>query len=261
MTACNARQVGLVIVTALVFAGCGGITQRPRADASDAPLGNPDAGTHDDVAGQADSALQDSAGDSAQVFTDVALDTPIVIPDGAGTGLDVADDIAGNRLDTLAVPDQGASFDAEQPAVDSGSPALLVISPAEASFSEDVGRTSPLLAFTVTNVGLGPSGSFSVAIKGSDAAMFAVADTTCVAPLPAGETCQIAVVFKAPATPGNSFATLNISVADGAGAVFAVLLWGEAFGPIDAGEIDAGTLPDVPVVDGASPLDAASDGV
>ncbi|MBN2576675.1 MAG: hypothetical protein JXP73_19070 [Deltaproteobacteria bacterium] len=255
MTACNARQVGFVISTAMLLAACGGIAQRPGADAHDTAPALPDA------AAEVASVPGDAAADFGQVITDAAPDTPIVTPDGADTSLDASGDAAIGGLDTSAAPVDSASLDGEPVGYDSASPAWLAITPAEASFSETAGRTSPPATFTVYNVGSGPSGSFSVRITGADAAMFVVADNTCVGPLSGGQSCQVAVAFKAPATPGTSYATLDISVSNAAGSVFAVLLSGDALSPVDGGEIDAPAIPDASALDGgAPPIDAGIDG-
>jgi hypothetical protein len=69
----------------------------------------------------------------------------------------------------------------------------LTLTPATASFVTPVGVTSSTSRFTVTNVGLNPSGSITVA-AGSFSAEFPITNNTC-ATLAAGATCTFDVAF------------------------------------------------------------------
>jgi hypothetical protein len=69
----------------------------------------------------------------------------------------------------------------------------LTLSPATASFATAVSTTSTTTRFTVTNVGLNPTGSITVAV-GSVPAEFPITNNTC-ATLAAGATCTFDVAF------------------------------------------------------------------
>jgi hypothetical protein len=69
----------------------------------------------------------------------------------------------------------------------------LTLTPATASFVTPVGVTSSTSRFTVTNVGLNPTGSITVA-AGSFSAEFPITNNTC-ATLAAGATCTFDVAF------------------------------------------------------------------
>jgi hypothetical protein len=110
--------------------------------------------------------------------------------------------------------------------VDSGVGASLTIDPKEAPFFIGLGQPTPPVVFTVTNVGSAPSGTFTVAITGSST--FKITSTSCDKPLPAGESCQVAVVFDAPGGAGGRTASLHIAADGIPGGQFIVALLGDA---------------------------------
>ena len=71
----------------------------------------------------------------------------------------------------------------------------LTISPINATFSTSQGVPSPALTFSVRNGGAATSGPLSVTVIGSNASDFVVGGT-CSAPLAAGASCSVTVVFN-----------------------------------------------------------------
>lgn len=96
-----------------------------------------------------------------------------------------------------------------------GAEAQLVLSPASYQYGAvTIGATSGSQAFTVTNTGAAPSGPVSVAIAGTNASDFAQASSTCGAPIAAGSSCTVSVVF-APSAAGGRSATLTATASPG----------------------------------------------
>jgi hypothetical protein len=96
--------------------------------------------------------------------------------------------------------------------------ATITISPTAYSFPNTaLGESSPAAKFTLTNIGLEPTGPVAHVLEGVD---FTITASTCGQPLPYNGTCDVSVVFKpiaagqrpgrltASATPGKSFTVL-----------------------------------------------------
>jgi hypothetical protein len=238
MTRTNAWQVRLAMLAALGLPACGGIARRTAADASDTAAPGADQAAKRDVPEELAPPPRDGAADLSVGTGDGAMDTPERAPDGPGPGPDSPYDVATSNPDAGIdgpgrLPDtQSLDTGREDLApLDAELTAVLIISPSMASFSEITGTTSSPILISVANVGQGTSGSFIFNLTGTDAADFAILNSTCVGLLPAGRSCQVALVFKAPSTPGVSWATLSISVGGAAGQEFAILLAGEANPP------------------------------
>jgi hypothetical protein len=125
---------------------------------------------------------------------------------------------------------------------DGGVTSSLSLSPPSASFSTGIVLTSEPVTFVVTNQGPGASGDLNLRITGASPQQFVVSNSTCVAFLPAGQTCQVLIAFKAPSTPGTYSATMSIN--ESGGAVLTAPLSGYAFPPpgaTDGGASDAAT--------------------
>jgi hypothetical protein len=85
----------------------------------------------------------------------------------------------------------------------------LTLTPATASFMTGVGTTSATQMFTVTNVGLGTTGSIVVAVNGFPAE-FPVTMNTCTT-LTAGATCTFLVAFAPTAPVDRTGVELRVS--------------------------------------------------
>ena len=93
--------------------------------------------------------------------------------------------------------------------------ALLAISPPSFDYGQVVpGTPAAAKTYTVTNNGLAPSGTLTVALGGTNAGDFVLDSTTCGAKLAAGASCTVQVHF-APAVTGAADATLSVTASPG----------------------------------------------
>jgi hypothetical protein len=93
-------------------------------------------------------------------------------------------------------------------------------------FFGTVGLSTGPVPFTVSNLGSAVSGAFTVTLTGSS--YFHITGNSCTNPLPARQTCQVAVTFSpldAPAA-GESTATLTIAAVGIPGCTFTISLSG-----------------------------------
>lgn len=99
-----------------------------------------------------------------------------------------------------------------------GGEAMLTIEPLEASFGTvGLGRMGPERTFTVKNAGASASGLPMVSVSPD----FSQTNTCSAAPIAAGETCTISVVFR-PTTRGPKSGTVTVSAAPGGTAMASV---------------------------------------
>ncbi len=117
----------------------------------------------------------------------------------------------GNRAATLAISGPGGATSAALSGQGAG-PAQLAIAPAGKDFGGvQVGGTSALQSFVVTNTGGLVSGAITASVAD---AQFAIVGNGCAGPLAPTESCTLAVQF-APAAVGSAQATLEVSAAPG----------------------------------------------
>jgi hypothetical protein len=95
---------------------------------------------------------------------------------------------------------------------------LLGLFPPNATFAARVNTSSAPLKFTVANINDQATGAPMVSLGGAHAADFVIASSDCGAPVAAGGTCSIDVVFR-PQTVGNKTAILLVATNPGGMAV------------------------------------------
>jgi hypothetical protein len=94
-------------------------------------------------------------------------------------------------------------------------PANLTISPASANLgTTGVGVRTSVTTFVVSNTGGTGSSVINMTLTGPDANIFAMANSTCGAPLPAGGSCSVQVTAT-PQSTGTKSASLNAAAASG----------------------------------------------
>ena len=84
------------------------------------------------------------------------------------------------------------------------------ISPVNAAFATAVGTRSDPIVFNLVNNGASVSGVLTTSLAGPNADQFAIADSTCVAPLAPLATCTVGVLFN-PTSTGTKSATLTVT--------------------------------------------------
>jgi len=113
--------------------------------------------------------------------------------------------------------------------VDAGAGPFLTINPMDsAEFFGTVGMSTGPVPFTVSNLGSALSGAFTVTLTGSSS--FHLTGNSCTNPLPARQTCQVAVTFSPleASAMGESTGTLTISAVGIPGCTFTISLSGSA---------------------------------
>ena len=132
-------------------------------------------------------------------------------------GLTFSPDSVGPASGTLVVTGRrGASVSVPLSGTGTGD-AALAISPSSAEFDDTlVGATSDPVTFTVSSVGLVPTGIPDASL-GSESGDFDITNDTCTAPLPPGATCTVTVVFT-PGDPGEATDELTVSATPGGSA-------------------------------------------
>ena len=110
------------------------------------------------------------------------------------------------------------------------SPAVLSVTPNPGSFSTVAGTPSDPITFRVRNSGSAASGAVTVAITGTGAAQFAMADNQCGGPLDGGASCTVQVVFK-PTAAATVTAALTATDATAGSTPASAVLNGTAIAP------------------------------
>jgi hypothetical protein len=85
-----------------------------------------------------------------------------------------------------------------------------------------MGRQSPALAFTVTNVGGSPITATDIATDDGNDPQFVVTDGTCGEPIDPGKSCVVFAAFQ-PRSEGSHEANLTVSNSDGSSTTSAML--------------------------------------
>ncbi len=165
-------------------------------------------------------------GQDASEFRVVGGDCAGALDPGETCGVDVRFSPAspGAKTAVLDVASGGALAEATLTGTASA-PARLVVTPASFDYGSVAVGGSASETFQVANAGEEASGAVDLSVDGSDAIDFALGASGCGAPLAAGTSCQVEVVF-APGTSGPKSAELKLSAAPGGTA--SVLLTGAA---------------------------------
>ena len=251
MLADNAGRFGLVVAATLAITACGSSTKR-AVDARDSGTHSPDLGLKGDLRADSNPVYEDAADDAGVVTADASPDTPALGLDSARLDITTINDDVGTDLPILgldsagrdsAIINEDAGLDGnivrkdtavdgvalagavdsggdgsilnlDGGGADSGGAASLTIRPTQADFGIVWPLPSKPIVFTVTNVGSAPSGTFTATI--STDSWFRITSNTCDKPLPAGQSCQVAVVFDDPGLQGLGSRTGILTiVADG----------------------------------------------
>jgi hypothetical protein len=243
-----ASRFGLVLTASVVLAACGSST-KTGIDAKDSARTSSDEGPVLDLPTDNNLVQGDAALDAGIVTSDAALDTPLIGRDSASLdttiiGIDasldnpVQNDAAADGfaldggVDSAGVDSgyDGATAGQDGGWMDSGGTASLTINPKNGDFGIVYPTPTPPLVFTVSNVGSAPSGTFTVTISGNaiSVSYYRISSNSCDKPLPAGESCQLGVMFIAPGGAGGPYvASLNIAAEGIPGGRFTVQLSGE----------------------------------
>lgn len=242
MVADSPRRFGLAIAAASAIAACSGSALK-ISKAQDSGTNSPDLESRSDLRAEDNPVYKDSSTDPGVVTADTGPATPPLGSDSASPDTAIIKNDAG-RDGSIVQRDAGADRVAQDVAsdslgdssilsidgggVDTGLAASLTISGFVSYAEAPEGETSSPMSLTVSNVGTTSSGTFTITITGTDAGVFEITSNSCDKPLPAGESCQVTLVFHAPTQGGSySHASLNI-VADGLpGGAFAAPLTGE----------------------------------
>jgi hypothetical protein len=110
--------------------------------------------------------------------------------------------------------------------------ATLTVSPTASAFPNTaIGADSPVQKFTLTNIGVEPTGPVSHVIDGGNSLEFIITGSTCAQPLGYKETCEVSVVFR-PISQGPKSARLTVSATPGG--TFSVILNAGSTSPASA---------------------------
>jgi hypothetical protein len=235
----------VAVAATFAITACGGSAKKV-VDGGDAGASYSDSGQRRDLPAEVNPSEKDTA-DAALVVPDVGTDTPVSGHDSASLDQRIALGDAGPAGDVvqkeaaaaseagpdgnIARNDVGTTYDTgtmdvaldaavdarndgarDRSATDADQGASLTIDPTIGDFGVTMGQPSDPIVFTVRNVGLAVSGSPQVTTSGCR--YFDITSNSCVEPVPAGQSCQLAVVFDAPGGEGSCYGSLIIA-ADG----------------------------------------------